>query len=390
MSILDHSEMLRDKPRMIAYKKAIESTVKQGDVVCDLGAGSGIMGFLALKAGAKHVYAIEQSEVIEQARKLAIVNGFKECHTAIKGFSTKVELPEKVDLIIVENLTTLGAGAEEMELSDIADACERYLKPGGKIIPEQVDHLVVPVNDEANWNKFVGNFSSDFCGVDFSSIRKIASLKAYKTRSNAGGYLCRPESWLKVDHMDASTHVNSNNFKGHEVRFKIEQEQICHGLAAWFDAQLIEGVSLKNSPDQAETHWQNFYFPVEKPFRVLVEDELVVELGLRSVGREIDFFWNIEHLRDGKKVGHYGSAGFAAQTLEADDLARMSGQFVPLKSEKDACLEAFLPFIDGKRNALEIAKLARQNNPGLWDNFEKAVVDLIELWHKRPLKAENK
>ena len=61
----DHYDMLADGVRMTAYAEAIRRTVRPGDRVLDLGAGLGILGFMALKAGAAHVYAVEKSDSID-------------------------------------------------------------------------------------------------------------------------------------------------------------------------------------------------------------------------------------------------------------------------------------------------------------------------------------
>ncbi|HEX9543873.1 MAG TPA: 50S ribosomal protein L11 methyltransferase, partial [Pyrinomonadaceae bacterium] len=70
-----HSDMIYDEHRVGAYRQAIERTVKEGDVVVDVGTGTGILAFLCLKAGAARVHAIDRSPVINWARRLAETNG---------------------------------------------------------------------------------------------------------------------------------------------------------------------------------------------------------------------------------------------------------------------------------------------------------------------------
>src|SRR4029077_4660535 len=58
-----HEPMLLDKIRCDAYRVAMQRMVKPGDVVVDVGAGTGLLSFFALQAGARHVYAIEMTGI---------------------------------------------------------------------------------------------------------------------------------------------------------------------------------------------------------------------------------------------------------------------------------------------------------------------------------------
>jgi predicted RNA methylase len=59
--------MLNDKVRCVSYNNAIEAIVK-GKTVLDFGAGTGFLSVIAAKAGARHVYAVEYSEMAEYAK----------------------------------------------------------------------------------------------------------------------------------------------------------------------------------------------------------------------------------------------------------------------------------------------------------------------------------
>jgi predicted RNA methylase len=71
-----HSDMIYDGHRVMAYQSAIMRTVKEGDVVADVGTGTGLLAFLCLQAGAKRVHAIDRSPVLECAKELAQANSF--------------------------------------------------------------------------------------------------------------------------------------------------------------------------------------------------------------------------------------------------------------------------------------------------------------------------
>jgi len=98
---------LVDKKRTGAFKKAILNTVREGDVVVDMGTGSGVLAMLAVRAGAKKVYAVElDKNNVDTLEATFRANGMNEKIVIIQGDVTKIDLPEKVDVIIGEMVST--------------------------------------------------------------------------------------------------------------------------------------------------------------------------------------------------------------------------------------------------------------------------------------------
>ena len=66
--------------------------------------GTGILSMFAYTAGAKQVIAVDNSDIIQSAKLIALENGFTDDQiTFIQGDIEKLKLPvEKVDIIISE------------------------------------------------------------------------------------------------------------------------------------------------------------------------------------------------------------------------------------------------------------------------------------------------
>src|SRR5712692_1292131 len=92
-----HREMIYDEVRTSAYGQAICEIVKRGDVVLDLGTGTGLLALLAVRAGAERVYAIEKTSIIDVAKANARNLGVDDKIDFIMADSRSVELPRQVD-----------------------------------------------------------------------------------------------------------------------------------------------------------------------------------------------------------------------------------------------------------------------------------------------------
>src|SRR5215471_8603540 len=101
-TVLLHVGMLNDRTRTSSYMDAIGRAVRPGDVVLDIGTGTGIFALAAALAGARHVYALEVGRVAHAARNLFAANGVSHRISFIDPSSTEIELPERADVLVSE------------------------------------------------------------------------------------------------------------------------------------------------------------------------------------------------------------------------------------------------------------------------------------------------
>ena len=92
--------MIGDSVRTEAYKKAIFETVA-GLVVVDVGAGTGILSIFAAEAGAKHVYAIEASDIVKVCRDQVRSRGLNSKIEIIHAKAEEVPLLQKTADVMV-------------------------------------------------------------------------------------------------------------------------------------------------------------------------------------------------------------------------------------------------------------------------------------------------
>ena len=283
--VLDyHLSMLLDSARMDSYRRAINATVKPGDVVIDLGCGTGVLSFMACEAGAKRVYAIEGGPVIEVAKELASDNGFDERITFVSGASLEVGLPELGDVLITETLGN--AGLDEGILAWIADARERLLHPHATIMPQRLRTWVAAAQSFDDY-QLVSDWLDPDLPYDYRSAHRRASETLWFAEFGPQHLLGQPALASDIDLTTARDETTSAS-----GQLGIDSDGTVHGLAVWFDSLLCAGVTVDNYPTRTDSSWSLGFLPLAEPIDVAAGNQLVYELFVSSDGQ--DWVWHIE------------------------------------------------------------------------------------------------
>ena len=277
MRIEYHRTLIADTVRNAAFHRALKALIQPGEtIVADIGAGTGLLGVMAAQLGAKEVFLYEVGEVAAVAERMIARSGFDNCHL-MPCHSTEMHDPPKVDLIVSE---TLGNYAfEEDIIATLNDARRRFLKKGGKIIPRAISQFVQPViaarlhRELTVWTETGKRFGMDLTDAQLMSLNNV-----YVRRLRDAELLA--DAQQQWDHVDLSKH-NSANRSGEASWHMIETTTV-YGFAVWWQAELIDGVSISTGPRAAKTHWEQLYFPLERPLEVPDEMQLKFTIGSKT------------------------------------------------------------------------------------------------------------
>lgn len=290
-----HAGMLFDKERVEKYSAAIRQVVKEGDVVADIGTGTGLLAFLCLKAGAKRVHAIERSSAIKWAKEIADRNGFGDRIVFHKEDSRDCELGEKVNVVVSELIGHIAF--EEGMAESLFDAKERFIAANGIMIPESTQLKVALVEENEVYPECVDCWD-EIEGIDFSAMREKAIKACYLTSLNSQNLLSEPKTFFMVDFKEAKR----LDLQGSH-RFNVCRDGKINGIALWFEAHLSSNVMLSSGP-WARTHWKQCFAPLVNPLQVEIGNKLCVNINMRLRNAPQDFFrFDYDIKREDKNCG---------------------------------------------------------------------------------------
>jgi hypothetical protein len=284
-----HEGMLLDKARCDAYAAAIARVVRPGDVVVDLGAGTAFLSLLALKAGARHVYAIEMSGIADVAAQVIAANNAGDRITLVRKKSTAVALPERADVLVSETFSIMGFDTEHM-IAFLADARTRLLKPDARMIPLASDTCVMPIQTDAFG---VGALPKALHGLDFTPLRSACyTPRSIRVEASGRPFVALADPVRRWHLEFAADPVTP---RAEKFEFRILRDGRLDGFLGWFEGLLAPGVTLSNSPFEPPTSWSQIYFPLIDQPVVRAGDVLSVELdpGLAAGWPKWTYRWQV-------------------------------------------------------------------------------------------------
>lgn len=266
-NLLWHERMLADTVRMHAYKTGIARNVKPGDVVIDLGTGTGVLAYFASQAGAKKIYAIDHSDFIETAKHIAEKNGYTNVEFVQKN-SREYAPPEPADVLIHEQIDRDLFGENMIE--NLLDMKARTLKPDGRVLPGLFEFYVEPLVVKKEF-RVPHLWEFDDLGFDLSFLKDSQLIERYKLDDygleeikthNADYFLCDPEPLIRFD---INTMKSRDDIpKKFEVSRRVVREGSLDGFVIYFRAIFDEETILDTSPMKQQTHWLNLVMRTER------------------------------------------------------------------------------------------------------------------------------
>ncbi|KAL8618814.1 hypothetical protein ACOMHN_000242 [Nucella lapillus] len=278
-----HHEMLSDRPRTLAYERAIKDNAHllKDKVIMDVGCGTGILSLMCAKYGQpKQVYAVEASDMADYTRQVVEGNGMREVISVQHSYVEDLSLGHPVDLIISEWMGTLLLF--EMMVESVLIARDKFLAQGGTLWPSSASLFLVPVMAAQDYRDHT-DFWADQYGFDLSCLKSLAVSEFLHKPKHS--FVLKREDCLATEvrllEMDLSR-LQVSDLESFTCPFQVTltRSGTMHGFCTWFQVDFlgmapnVATTYLNTGPDDELTHWKQNLFLLDEGLSVSEGDVL--------------------------------------------------------------------------------------------------------------------
>ncbi len=275
-----HFQMLADTARNQAFDAAIRRVIKPGDLVLDIGTGSGLLAMMAARAGAAKIVACEANKSIAEAAKdIVRKNGYAKQIDVLGMHSglLKVgkQLPKRADVIVTEILDAALLG--EGMLPSIRAALQTLAKPDAIVVPAAatVCAQLLALPNHLSQGK-LGNVE----GFDLREFERFRIPKEYEVlylEANHEHGRSEVLPFRHINFMQLGPAIEEERPERFSITFSELTPGAVNGLALWFLLELDTETQVSSGPGGELRHWGQAIFFFDDAVEVQAGKQLVVQ-----------------------------------------------------------------------------------------------------------------
>jgi protein arginine N-methyltransferase 1 len=326
----------------------------------DLGCGSGLLGLMALRAGARRVLFVEEGSIIEIARRTVTEAGFGAKAEFLRRNSYEVALPERVDVILCDHVGYFGFDYGVLGL--LADARDRFLKPGGIVVPAEIELQTAPIESEEG-RTLVARWQDGSIPDDFAWVAQPAANAKHALYAEPDDLLAEPAALATLE-----LGGSAPEFLTWSADLRFSRDGTLDGLLGWFDCALHDSSRMTNSPlaDDKLARPQAF-LPLAEPVSVHTQESLRATIMARHSDHVLA--WSVE-LPDQDK--RFSMTTFNGLLLDDEALERSRPNRLARLNDRGRARQVILSYCDGKRTVAQIEALVQREHPNLFPSTAAA------------------
>lgn len=271
----EHVRLLSDADRNEALIDVLARRAP-GARVLEVGCGTGLLSCIAARLGARRVYAVEPTPLVEQARALVEANGLGDVVEVLRGRVEDLE-PRPVDVAFSELLNADPFVEGVLE----AMAAARPWAEGGLLVPRRL-RVWVALGRGADSAREVREARRNVAALGSRYTLDLGRLDALLADCGPYAHVHHASEIASEPALvwDLEVGAAARPTQPVEVALMATEPGPVGGTIAWFEAELDDGVVMANPPG-AGGHWGQLVhaWPEERGLRMGQELRVAVHPG---------------------------------------------------------------------------------------------------------------
>lgn len=284
--LLEYGNMLRDRVRTQAYRAAIDRHLRPDSVVLDLGAGTGAFALYAAVKGARKVYAVETSPLLDYGRREAERLGLGDRIEFFHGPAQEFEPELRADMLISDLRGALPFLGDAHAV--LADAKQRLLTSDALLMPHQDRVYAAPVDDPAWYAR----------EIEQPWVQNELDLTMPLLRHAEGSLPRRPPP-RGLDPCFPGQCIATLDYAAEAIslppatlQWTAEQAQTIHCYLLWFDATIVPGIEMSAAPGaKAPAVYGRLVLPLLQPVQLAAGDRLSLRISVWPAAGDFAYTW---------------------------------------------------------------------------------------------------
>jgi protein arginine N-methyltransferase 5 len=211
--------------------------------------------------------------------------------------------PELCDILVSELLGSI----VDNELSpECIDGAQRVMKTNAISIPESYTSFLAPLSSSSLYQKAKAyndqkHLETPFV-VYFRDVYIVSKPQPVWDFQHPNKIEMNP-----LGHSDFNIH----NTRYSQKTFKILQDSVIHGMAAYFESVLYQDVIISINPETHSpdmTSWFPMYFPLKSPLFIPANSDIELHIWRLTDSRKVWYEWSAIALIDGQRIVSDSSA----------------------------------------------------------------------------------
>lgn len=251
----------------------------------------------AVQAGAKHVYAVDCSSIIDQARKIVKLNKFDDKITLIQGKVEEIELPvPKVDVLLSEWMGY--CLLYESMLDSVLFARDKWLVPDGIVFPDKAVLYICGIEDGEVKRERI-DFWDDVYGFNMEPLKEIAIKEPVVDVVHSKAIVTDSVPILTLDILTCTKEdlIFKNTFK-----LQSQRNDYIHAFVTYFECaftQVHKPIGFSTAPFARYTHWKQTVFYLQDEITICNGETIEGDFSCSPNGknqRDLDIWISVKFL----------------------------------------------------------------------------------------------